>query len=321
MNIDEIIKQRIEFPETFFQDEIREGFLVKGKMKRAWAAQMEVLKEIDRICEQYGIPYFADSGTLLGAVRHKGFIPWDDDVDIAMVRDDYERFCQIIGQEIPEGWAFSDWNEEGGLYAFGRVINGRAYDTRTERMIQFHGCPYVVGVDIFPLDFVPPEKEEEEAWHLLLKYLYSVLCEVQKSKIDNATTEQAMLLEQYLKQAEEWCKVTLDRKKDIERQVMQLMEKIARLYKRSEAKELEMVVYDWQLDKKYKYKREWYEERIKVPFENIMIPIPVGYAEVLNTMFGEDYMTPKRVQTPGHEYPFYIKQDILLEKMRKRVLG
>ena len=75
------------------------------------------------------------------------------------------------------------------------------------------------------------------------------------------------------------------------------------------------------MDKKYKYKREWYEERIKVPFENIMIPIPVGYAEVLNTMFGEDYMTPKRVQTPGHEYPFYIKQDILLEKMRKRVLG
>ena len=171
----------IYFLDEFFQDEVREGFLVEQKMKCAWAAQMEVLKEIDRICKENGIQYFADSGTLLGAVRHKGFIPWDDDIDIAMPRDDYRKFFSIALKELPKGWRFTN-GSEGGWAAYGRVVNGEAYDRgRTERMLHFHGCPYVVGVDIFPLDYVPPVKEEEEAWHLLLEYLWALANELKKS--------------------------------------------------------------------------------------------------------------------------------------------
>ena len=68
---DIVIRQGLDFPEEYFEDEVREGFLVECKMKCAWAAQLEVLKEIDRICTKHGIRYFADSGTLLGAVRLK----------------------------------------------------------------------------------------------------------------------------------------------------------------------------------------------------------------------------------------------------------
>ena len=62
---------------------------------------MEVVAEI---CNRHNIQYFADYGTLLGAVRHKGFIPWDDDIDISMFRSDYERFLKIAPAELPSGW-------------------------------------------------------------------------------------------------------------------------------------------------------------------------------------------------------------------------
>ena len=313
VNVEELMKQRINFPNDFFQDEVREGFLVERKMKCAWAAQMEVLKEIDRVCKNNGIRYFADSGTLLGAVRHKGFIPWDDDMDIAMLRDDYRKFFSIASEELPKGWICGD-GSEGGWAAYGRVVNGEAYDTRAERMIRFHGCPYVVGVDIFPVDYVPPVKEEEEAWHLLLEYLWTLVNELKKSQ----TVPFDSYIEQNLRQAEEWCRVKFDRNENLESQLMKLLNRIAQLYQSKEARELEMVVCDWGSERKYKYKREWYAESIEVPFENIMVPIPTGYKEVLTTMFGEDYMIPKRGAT-GHEYPFYKSQDILLEKLRKGI--
>ena len=82
----------MEFPDSYFEDEVREGFFVAGMIKRAWAAQVEVLLDIDKVCKKNQITYFADFGTLLGAVRHQGFIPWDDDLDISMKREDYNRF-------------------------------------------------------------------------------------------------------------------------------------------------------------------------------------------------------------------------------------
>lgn len=301
----EVVGKRLKFPDVFFEEEVKEGFLVEKKMKYAWAAQMEVLKEIDRICVENGIRYFADSGTLLGAVRHKGFIPWDDDMDIAMLREDYHSFFAVAEKELPGGWFLIDGNERGQGY--GRVMNGSIDDVGTERILQFHGCPYIVGVDIFPLDYVPPVKEEEEAWHLLLEYLWILYNDLKKGGKRVPGDE----LERNLRQAEEWCKVRLDRTGNLEVQVMRLMNRIAQLYGSHEAKELEMVVCDWGGGYKYKYQCEWYADSIQVPFENIMVPIPVRHHEVLIALYGEDYMTPKR-NTADHNYPFYKNQDALL---------
>ena len=76
----------MQFTQDFFKPEIREEFEIPAMMKRAWAAQMEVLQVVADICEENGLQYFADGGTLLGAVRHQGFIPWDDDIDICLKR-------------------------------------------------------------------------------------------------------------------------------------------------------------------------------------------------------------------------------------------
>ena len=114
----------MNIPDKFLEGEIRDGFYVENMMKKAWAAQLEVLNEVDKICRQYDIKYFADWGTLLGAIRHKGFVPWDDDMDITMKRQDYIRFCQIVQQqqgeiEIINVHTDSDWTD-----MLSRVING-----------------------------------------------------------------------------------------------------------------------------------------------------------------------------------------------------
>ena len=72
-------------------------------LKKVHEANLAILKEIDRICRKYRIKYVLDAGTLLGAVRHKGFIPWDDDADVAFTRPNYDAFLKVVKRELPEG--------------------------------------------------------------------------------------------------------------------------------------------------------------------------------------------------------------------------
>ena len=194
----------------------------------------------------------------------------------------------------------------------GRVATGDMHDIGTERLLRLHGCPYVVGVDIFPLDHVPQVEEEEKAWHLLLEYLWILYNDLKKGEQCLADSG----FEQNLRQAEEWCRVKFDRKGNLETQLMRLMNLIAESYGEEEAEELEMVVCDWGSEHRYKYRCEWYGDSIYVPFENIAVPIPIKYNEVLISLYGEDYMIPKR-DVGYHDYPFYKKQDMLLEQLYK----
>ena len=95
----------MEFSKEYFWDEVRDGFYVSGIMKRSLAAQMEVLGEIDKVCKRHNIRWFADCGTLLGAVRHGGVIPWDDEGHAARAArppeeqpDFYSRFSEMNQQ-------------------------------------------------------------------------------------------------------------------------------------------------------------------------------------------------------------------------------
>ena len=91
---------KLKIDDSFYQEEERCGYLVSAKMKRIWAVELDLLYQLQQICEKYGIKYYASGGTILGAERHKGMIPWDDDIDIMMLRDQYDLLCQHRTKQI-----------------------------------------------------------------------------------------------------------------------------------------------------------------------------------------------------------------------------
>ena len=93
------------------------------RLRPLWDAILEVYKVFAAICDKHSLRYCADCGTALGAVRHGGFIPWDDDMDIQMPRPDYEKFASLAPKELPKGYAWIDrFNCPDYDNAFGKVI-------------------------------------------------------------------------------------------------------------------------------------------------------------------------------------------------------
>ena len=101
----------IDFEPSFFEGETRDGFYIEPMMKRAWAVELEVLSRVSAVCKKYEIPYVASYGTLLGAIRHHGYIPWDDDIDIALPRKDYEKMLEVIKKDYSHKYTIADARE------------------------------------------------------------------------------------------------------------------------------------------------------------------------------------------------------------------
>ena len=299
----------MKFEENFFKGEEREGFYIKPMMKRAWAAQLEVLEKIDDICTRHNIEYYADGGTLLGAIRHGGFIPWDDDIDIEMKRLDYERFLKIASKELPQGYKIfnprmdSEWSG-----CFSRVINSTDIPLQGELLEQFHGFPWQAGVDIFPVDYLPVNKKEEDMMLNMLRAVYTLAFAWDK---DEVSEEEKMMA---LREVELCCSIKFTEEKPYMQQLWEYVDRITAMYwdTESEAKEVS-VAYMLVNNQNYRVPISCYNEVKRVPFENTTIPIPGGYEQILTACYGKDYMKPKQ-NTADHEYPYYRGQ-------QKRVLA
>ena len=223
----------IDFPEDYFKTEIRDGFEVSSMMKRAWAGQMEVLQTIREICERHNITWFADYGTLLGAVRHKGFIPWDDDMDIGMTRDNLNEFIKYAKDELPDEYKLLCMDLEPEYDSIiVRVVNSTAVSMNKERLDKFHGCPYVLGIDIFPMDYLSRNEEE--------RILHIQVIGIILGAVDAMSSEDAdpVEVEDFLKNVENITGVNIDRTKPVKRELMALTEKLFCIYTRDEADEV-----------------------------------------------------------------------------------
>lgn len=307
----------MKFQKDFFEEEIRNDFLVPEMMKRAWAAEMEILQVVADICEKHAIPWFADSGTLLGAVRHKGYIPWDDDIDIALKRPDYNRLIELLPDELPDGivligmYAKEERLQNAAFYPNIRVVADDLYWNFTDYMKRFHGFPFFcVGIDIFPLDYIPRDSSlakhqkmlMEKIWPLTMEFKPDNNCPISKN-------------EKWIKELELLCHISLPRNKTIGNCLWKLYDAVSSQYSWDDADNI--TVYDyWLTYPDCYYSKSCYDSAELFPFENMVIPVPTGYDEILSALYG-DYMTP--VKSPSlHEYPVYKSQWSAMEELFKK---
>ncbi|WP_275077242.1 LicD family protein [Gordonibacter urolithinfaciens] len=120
-------------------------------LRRLQLVELQILKDIDRVCREQGITYFLDSGTLLGAVRHQGFIPWDDDIDIGMMRSDYDRFMAAAAEALGENYVVSSCELRADHAAMFAKVWRKDTKFSTRETVEA-GVPQGIFVDVFPYD-------------------------------------------------------------------------------------------------------------------------------------------------------------------------
>lgn len=268
-------------------------------LKKVQNANLTIISEIDRICRKHGIKYMLDAGTLLGAVRHKGFIPWDDDVDIAMKHEEWEKFKNVAETELPDHLHLltpMELAKENKFYDFTpRVMLTRSRRHEPDEESRFYGEKMNhLWVDIFILDNLPDGKIG--AWYAKFRQKFWYLLGMgHRQKLDYGKYR---FIE----------KIAVGIMSGIGKSVsmMKIAEGQDRAAKAADATQTKRVFYsNYQPDYLYvTLQKEWIEEVQYAPYEETKFMIPVHYDEILTWVYG-DYMTPpapdKRVASHGTE--------------------
>ena len=129
------------------------------ELNKIQAVELAVLKEFIRVCELLKVEYFVDGGTAIGAVRHGGFIPWDDDVDLAMPRSDYQKFCKEANIYLSKDFYLqTPYNDKNCPYYYSKLrVNGTEFIEYCNRKVNMHQGIYI---DIYPFDEVPDDEKD-----------------------------------------------------------------------------------------------------------------------------------------------------------------
>ncbi|MGN0240803.1 MAG: phosphorylcholine transferase LicD [Candidatus Weimeria sp.] len=304
---------KLEIPEDFYREEIRNDFLITSEMKHYWASELRILSVIDDICQKHHIKYFAYYGTLLGAIRHKGFVPWDDDIDLAFLREDYDRFLQVVSSELPDKLYFrSFWNSDR-LKIFPEISNGNSFsDLGRIDLDYFCGCPYISSIDICPIDWMPDDPESQ---NLQTSLLYLAVVALMAWQQKGFSVEDRVSI---IKKINQTMGVEIDISKNVIRQLYALGDSIIAMYGANDGCSRAGTLYKrfyGNVSADFSIPRECFESVVYQPFEFIEIPVPVGYDAVLTRHYG-DYMTMKQGLS-SHDYPVFLKQKEYLDDKLK----
>lgn len=298
---------KMQFDNSYFQDEIREGFYVPGMIKRSWAMQLEVLQKINEICEKYNFRWFADCGTLLGAVRHRGFIPWDDDLDICMFRDDYIKFNEIVEKELPAEYKILNLDTEVKYDSFlTRIVASDSINIGNDYLMSHHGFPYIAGVDIFPLDYLYSDEGVEEIRRKKAMRIWDLTQNIKDKRECRSEDE----IRKYVLECTGYC---LDSSLPIEAALLRILEKIFSECKDESSNKVTLMPI-YLKNKAHVYPIKWYDKIIILPFENSTIKAPAAYEKILKVEYGRWYVTNRNGSL--HEYPFYSEQESILLKSK-----
>lgn len=310
----------LKFPKGFFDAEERDGFYIESEMKHVWAAQLEMIKILENICSSNDIKYFAMYGTLIGAIRHQGFIPWDDDVDIAMIREDYNRLMQISPDQLPNHfWILNPFSESEWDEVLGRIVNGNSISVSGERLLGFHGCPYAIGSDIFPIDYIPNDNDQKQWKDSLIDLICKLLPYAWNSPDNKEAYESDIGIQNTLDEGisvlEETFNFKFYKEGNLRNQLCCLFDTICSAY--GDNMDRYMTKYPGYIlyGENYYYHKSWFETTIPMKFEYTSIMVPIGYDAVTYIRYGHDYMIPQNIKA-NHDYPFYKGQRELLKEKK-----
>lgn len=297
--------------ESFLLDEVRCGFFVPAAIKQAWAAQLEVLMEIDRVCKLHDIEYFADWGTLLGAVRHGGFVPWDDDLDIVMKREDYQKFMTVARFDMEEGFDVQTFRNQKDFWLFmGKVVGKNRFCFEKDHLRRFHNFPYIACVDIFVLDYAHRDPAKEEERKTICKYMLGIADGIVEGQFTEAEKES------HLQTLEEMSEQHYRRIADPVEMGKYLYGEVEKRFVEVPPWEADYLVqmFPWGLKQNVNYyPKEYYEKAVRIPFECIEMPVPPLYDKMLRMRYGEYWRLVK--DGGAHNYPFFEGQKVNLQKV------
>lgn len=248
---------------------------------------LHVLREVTRVLEELNIPYFMQGGTMLGAIRHDGFIPWDDDVDLGIPRADYDRLLKEVSARLPENLELRTYDDETDHhYYFARIVDKR-YQIR--RMGSIEERLENIWVDLFPLDGMPNGYISRQ-WHKMrllmtrLKFHLSCFEKVNIKRPGRPLVERIIIRVAMITRVGKWWNT---------RKQLDKMDRLLKKYPPEKSNYL--VNFTGQTSFKFNemFKKEVYGQGKEYPFEDMVLVGPEQYDAYLKSLYG-DYMTPPK---------------------------
>lgn len=256
--------------------------------------QYEILKETARFCDANGLQYFLSGGTLLGAARHKGFIPWDDDIDIEMPRPDYNRLLELSGGRLGEFYTVSVFeNNPAHSRLFMRVM-----DDRTIYAHKYYRKRYRagLGIDVFPMDGAPEDPQECKAYFHKVRRLKKAFALSQSAPFRSTDPVRAL--------AKTFASVParIKGRERLYQDIMKIVEEYP--YERSSRVGITTGVY---LEKEIHPKEDWFPAR-EIQFEEEFFHAPACYEQYLKQLYGNYMELPKEEdRVRKHAFSVYWK--------------
>lgn len=299
---------KISLPAGFLEEEVRCDYTVSKEMKKVWAVELDLLSEFQRVCKCHNLKYSVCGGTLLGAIRHKGFIPWDDDIDVMMMRDEYEKLCKLA-HEFKHPYFFqTEETDPGSLRGHAQLRNSETTGILRHELKWKRPFNQGIFIDIFPLDNCPDNQTIFKLGGYLSKFLkkcsslFANISVRHDNKNDNVVIR---LLHKLFYPINKWLM-------DVFYNAFEFVIK----HLGSKNSEIVSMLSVFYFMEKMKRKKVWMESLTEVPFENISVSVPSSYEEVLTSFFGDWHQFVKGGSLHGgaffdteHPYKYYINSN------------